>query len=171
VVARVSRDSSSVPTQWSFSRHAELRVAFLERKDANMKRIVTLLTAAAIALAASQTLAHEHSAQMAGMEKAAKKTVVGEVVDTGCYMAHAAKGEKHVACATKCINQGMPMGLLTDNGTLYLLTLNHDNADPYNKLKSEAGKKVKVTGAVWTRGGMKSIDVEEFQPVAVNATK
>ena len=53
----------------------------------------------------------------------------------------------------------MPMGLLTSNGTLYLLTLNHDNADPYNSLKAMAGKTVSVSGTVMTRSGMKAIDV------------
>jgi hypothetical protein len=105
--------------------------------------------------------------EMAG----AHKTITGEVVDTGCYLGHAARGEKHVSCATKCINQGMPMGLLTSTGTLYLLTLNHDNADPYNALKAMAGKMVSVTGTIMARGGIKAIDVTEFKPVTVATGK
>jgi len=135
-----------------------------------MKRIITLCSAGLLALGVSTSFAHDH-AGMAGMEKAAvKKTISGEVVDTGCYLSHAARGEKHVECATKCINQGMPMGLLTDNGTLYLITMNHDNADPYNNLKAQAGKKVQITGTVMTRNGMKAIEAEEFKAMAVNAS-
>ena len=131
-----------------------------------MKRIVMLLSAGLLVLCVSASFAHD----MAGMEKAAvKKTITGEVVDTGCYLSHAAHGEKHVECATKCINQGMPMGLLTDNGTLYLITMNHDNADPYNNLKAQAGKKVSITGTILSRNGMKAIEAEEFKPMAVNA--
>lgn len=63
------------------------------------------------------------------------------------------------------------MGLLTSGGTLYLLTLNHDNADPYNHLKSMAGKTVSVTGTVMTRSGMQAIEVTEFKPVAQAASK
>jgi len=136
-----------------------------------MKRFVTLLSAGLLTLGVAQAFAHEH-AGMAGMDKsgaASHKTIMGEVVDTGCYLSHAARGEKHVSCATKCINQGMPMGLLTDNGTLYLLTMNHDNADPYNHLKAQAGKKVQITGTLMSRNGMKAIDVEEFKPIAANA--
>ena len=104
--------------------------------------------------------------------KAHKATVLtGEVVDTGCYLGHAARGEKHVECATKCINGGMPMGLLTKAGTLYLLTLNHDNADPYNSLKGMAGKTVSVKGAVMEKGGMKGIDVAEVKMVPAAAAK
>ena len=87
-------------------------------------------------------------------------TLSGELVDTGCYLGHGAKGAKHAECATKCISGGMPMGLLTTDGTLYLLTMNHDNPDPYNKLKAMAGKSVSVTGNVMERGGMKGLDVE-----------
>ena len=40
-----------------------------------------------------------------------------------------------------------------------LLTLNHDNADPYNSLKTMAGSVVEVTGTMFTRGGVSGIDV------------
>ena len=135
-----------------------------------MKRLVILLSAGLLTLGAAASLAHDHAAAASSDKSAAaaKKTVTGEVVDTGCYLQHGAHGEKHVECATKCINEGMPMGLLTDNGTLYLLTLNHDNADPYNGLKAQAGKKVSVTGTVIARNGMKAIDVEDFKPLAAN---
>ena len=63
------------------------------------------------------------------------------------------------------------MGLLTSDGSLYLLTMNHDNPDPYNNLKEMAGKTVTVTGEVMTRGGMKGIDVSEFKAAAATAGK
>jgi hypothetical protein len=140
-----------------------------------MKSITAaLLATALVALATTRTMAHEAHSHHAGahMEMSgAKKSITGEVVDTGCYLGHAARGEKHVPCATKCINQGMPMGLLTSSGTLYLLTLDHDNADPYNNLKAMAGKTVTVTGTVMTRAGMKAIDVTEFKPAAPVSSK
>jgi hypothetical protein len=52
----------------------------------------------------------------------------------------------------------MPMGMLTTNGTLYLVTLDHDNADPYNNLKNMAGKQATVTGELLSRSGMKAIE-------------
>ena len=141
-----------------------------------MKRTLTLLSAALLVAGVSSAFAHEHGASAkAGMAMGktapGRRTIAGEVVDTGCYLGHGARGEKHVSCATKCINNGMPMGLLTDDGTLYLLTMNHDDGDPYNKLKSEAGKKVRVTGTVMNRSGMKAIEVDEYSPVAVNASR
>jgi hypothetical protein len=136
-----------------------------------MKSITVFLATALLAVATTQAMAHESHGAGHGMgahmgAAGAQKTITGEVVDTGCYIAHSARGEKHVSCATKCINQGMPMGLLTSDGTLYLVTLNHDNADPYNHLKAMAGKTVSVTGTVMARSGMKAIDVTEFKSAA-----
>ena len=121
-----------------------------------MKRLTVLAFSLALMITALPAIAHQGH-HVAG-EKVVTKTITGEVVDMGCYLGHAARGEKHVSCATKCLNQGMPMGLLTSNGTLYLVTLDHDNADPYNHLKSMAGKNVTVTGELLTRSGMKAIE-------------
>jgi len=126
-----------------------------------MKRITIAALSLALAAHAWPALAHEGH-HVAG-EKVVKKSITGEVVDTGCYLGHAARGEKHISCATKCLNQGMPMGLLTSNGTLYLITLDHDNADPYNSLKSMAGKNVTVTGELLSRSGMKAIEASAIQ--------
>ena len=125
-----------------------------------MNRIITvvLLALAIPVTALAQSHAHE------GAKHAS--TIQGEVVDTGCYLGHMAQGGGHASCATKCINAGMPMGVLTDKGVLYLVTMNHDNADPYNKLKTMAGKKVAVTGPTFTRSGMKAIEVTSFKPAA-----
>jgi hypothetical protein len=93
-------------------------------------------------------------------------TISGEIVDMGCFLEHGAKGEKHVGCATKCISGGMPMGLLTADGKLYLITLDHDNADPYNQCKEWAAKQVSLTGTIAERSGMRAIDVTGAQLAA-----
>jgi hypothetical protein len=105
------------------------------------------------------------------MHAAKPVSLTGEVIDTGCYLAHEARGAKHVGCATKCIAGGMPMGLLTADGTLYLVTLNHDDADPYHKLMKMAGQTVTVTGVVSERSGMKGVDVTAVRAAAVPASK
>lgn len=124
-----------------------------------MKRGIILLVSVALLGVSLQAGAHE-------MHKHKASTLTGEVVDTGCYLGHAARGADHVGCATKCINGGMPMGLLTGKGTLYLITMNHDNPDAYNRLKGMAGKRVTVRGEIMTRGGTRGIDVTAFKPVA-----
>src|SRR5690349_25141861 len=59
-----------------------------------------------------------------------------EIVDLGCYTGHGAKGEGHKDCGLKCVANGMPMGLLTNGNKVYVLTMNHDNADPFNACKN-----------------------------------
>ncbi|MDE3165403.1 MAG: hypothetical protein KGN36_06325, partial [Acidobacteriota bacterium] len=48
-------------------------------------------------------------------------TVVGEVVDFSCYIQLGKHGEKHRSCGQKCVANGQPIGLLTKDGTLYML--------------------------------------------------
>ena len=125
-----------------------------------MKLVSSILAAVVVLCLSIPVVADDHHAPG---QKVVTKTVTGEVVDMGCWLGHAARGEKHVDCATKCLAQGMPMGLLTSNGTLYLVTLDHDNADPYNSLKTMAGKNVTVTGALLTRNGMSAIEASKVQ--------
>jgi hypothetical protein len=48
-------------------------------------------------------------------------TVTGEIIDFSCYLQLGKHGEKHKACGQKCLNNGMPIGLLTKDGALYML--------------------------------------------------
>ena len=128
-----------------------------------MKRLVVISAVLALAVWSAAVVAADAKAKA---KPAAKMTLKGELVDMGCYMGHEAKGEKHMGCATKCIANGMPMGLLTADGKLYLITLDHDDADPYNQCKDWASKQVTLTGPVSERSGMRSIDVTAAQLVA-----
>jgi len=48
-------------------------------------------------------------------------TVTGEVVDVSCYTQLGKRGEGHKACGMACVASGSPAGLLTAEGTLYIL--------------------------------------------------
>ena len=48
-------------------------------------------------------------------------THVGEIVDFSCYLQLGKHGEKHRSCGQKCVQNGQPIGLLTEAGTLYML--------------------------------------------------
>jgi hypothetical protein len=130
-----------------------------------MKKFIVTLTVSFAVIAAVAGARQGGSAKAAS---AAPKQVTlrGEIVDTGCYLAHGARGEKHKGCANKCIANGMPMGLLTADGALYLLTLDHDDADPFNHAKELTAQTVEVTGTVLSRSGMKAINVTGVKPVA-----
>src|SRR5262249_39566858 len=68
-----------------------------------------------------------------------KKTIEGELVDTHCYAAAAAMGEKHAACGAKCAKSGIPVAVLVDGKAWTLST----NPRP---LADAVGKTVRVTG-------------------------
>jgi hypothetical protein len=74
---------------------------------------------------------------------AEKKTVEGELLDTHCYAAGAATGEKHAECGAKCAKSGIPVAVLVDGKAWTLAT----NPVP---LASAVGKTVRVTGSLNT---------------------
>ena len=53
--------------------------------------------------------------------KGAVTTMTGEIVDFSCYLQVGKHGEKHRACGQKCFTNGQPIGLLTQDGSLYML--------------------------------------------------
>ena len=122
------------------------------------KGIVGLVMATAIVLAMS--------AQADQPSKHPSTVVTGELVDTGCYLGHSSTGQSHAECAAMCISEGMPMGVLTQKGKLYLVTMNHESPDAFKKLKKMAGKNVAVTGHLYTRAGMTAIEIDSFKPAA-----
>ena len=48
-------------------------------------------------------------------------TVVGEIIDMSCYLQVGKHGDKHRECGQKCIKNGQPVGLLTEDGSVYML--------------------------------------------------
>src|SRR5512141_1828721 len=129
-----------------------------------MKRAVVSLVAMLV-IASGGAYAHDMHGMQNGKaaakgEAAKTMTVKGEIVDMGCYLDHAATGKDHQSCAQKCLANGMPMGLLTKDGTLYLLTVSHENADPFNQAMKLAAEQVSVTGPMMDRNGIKAIEVD-----------
>ncbi len=94
---------------------------------------------------------------------AAKKmvTVKGEVIDMGCYLGHGSKGAAHIKCAQMCVGMGMPIGLLAGDGTLYLLTMDHGDAKPYNAAKAKVGKVITAVGDIYEGSGMKALEIKK----------
>ena len=136
-----------------------------------MKRVLGMVVLlGALVFAVGAIAETKDAAKETKAAKAPKSmTIKGELVDMGCYVSHGAMGEKHKDCATKCVAGGMPMGLLTADNKLYLLTLNHDNGDPYNQAKEMMSAQVEVTGDVSERNGQRVIDVTGIKAAATAA--
>jgi len=99
---------------------------------------------------------------------AKEATLVGEIVDFSCYLQIGKHGEKHRSCAQKCFNQGQPIGLLTKDGSLYMLM--EEEHDPrrdgltnFRQVAGEhAGHIMEVTGTESEHAGYKALYVHGF---------
>ncbi|MEK7315675.1 MAG: hypothetical protein AABZ94_00435 [Candidatus Eisenbacteria bacterium] len=130
-----------------------------------MKRLLTV----SLALALVALFAFSGAFAAEGKKEAKSQSWTGEVVDLGCYMGHAAMGEKHMECGLKCVAGGMPMGLVVKGNKVFVLTMNHDNGDAFNACKGWVSQQVKITGTMATRGGLQSIDVAAAELAAAPA--
>lgn len=97
-------------------------------------------------------------ARVAAQEAA---TVSGEIVDLACYLSKGSKGKRHKQCAQLCAKKGLPIGVLTDNGDVYLLIEDHDDPAPYDAAKALAGERATISGKTYTKGGVQSLLVAE----------
>ena len=93
---------------------------------------------------------------------AGKDKITGEVVDITCYANHGAKGEKHAACAQKCLTGGMPAGIVAD-GKLWIVTMN-DHSSPSTKLAAWAGKNVTAEGTKVEKDGANIFEIDTVAP-------
>jgi hypothetical protein len=86
-------------------------------------------------------------------------TVKGEILDLACYVSHDAHGDEHAKCAERCVKGGQPMGLLAEDGTVYVLFADHSDDAAYKKAQSYAGKVIEISGPMAEKAGMKGITV------------
>lgn len=95
--------------------------------------------------------------------------IKGEVIDTWCYMSgvmggpDAVIGSAHHTCAVWCAAGGIPVGLLTEDGTVYMI-LKLENSDPLEQ--SDAIMKIQsdvitAKGMHYVRDGVNYIVVEK----------
>src|SRR5712692_1594450 len=117
-----------------------------------MKNLTTaLILADLVALTTGLAIAQE-TEKSSGQEA----TVTGELIDMSCYIDHSAAGEKHAACAKKCIASGLPVGIKSNDGKTYLLIGDHK---PLNsELANEAAKTITVKGKLASRDGINMIE-------------
>jgi hypothetical protein len=93
-------------------------------------------------------------------------TVVGEIVDFSCYLQLGKHGEKHRSCGQKCVQNGQPIGLLTKEGTLYMLMPEeHDprrdgGVDARASASDHMGHIVEVNGTEASVNGYRGIYVQ-----------
>ena len=102
-----------------------------------------------------------------GQKKGKAVTIVGEVVETQCYITGATgpgKGESHKDCALKCASAGIPLSILEDKtGTVYLAGQSKTAMTGANKMLMEfVAQQVKVTGRIFEKGGLKLLMIDSI---------
>ena len=96
-------------------------------------------------------------------KKVETKTVTGEILDMKCYMTSGAHGETHKDCAAMCIKGGAPMGILADDGKVYLLIEGKNDSGAFEEAKKHAGETVTVTGTLSEKNGVQALIVSEVK--------
>lgn len=97
-----------------------------------------------------------------------KISAVGEIVDLSCYLQVGKHGDKHRECGQKCVRNGQPVGLLLEDGTVYLLIdEEHDpRRDGLTAFRQKAIEHmahiVTIRGTLTEVGGQKAIFVQGF---------
>ncbi len=93
-------------------------------------------------------------------------TVKGELVEVSCYLQLGKRGEAHIPCGIKCAMNGQPLGVVDDDGKLYLLMAeeHHPRRDGEVDLKKvflpSLAKTVTVTGMMTDAGGYRALFVQ-----------
>ena len=122
--------------------------------------VTTLLLMSPVSVWAQGEHEHDH-AHGKGVQEVAIK---GELVDSLCYVAMAAKGAGHKQCAMDCAKAGIPISMLEDGtGKLYTVLPKKDKtsypADVINKM----GETVTLKGDLYENGGQRYVTVESVE--------
>jgi len=120
-----------------------------------MKKLLIVLS---ITLAVGVGVYAQHSHESKGSSK--DITIIGEVIDPVCYLSHGSVGKEHKACAEYCTKQGITLGILEEKTGQVYVSLPADHSNPNAKLQDFIADKVKVTGTLYTKGGLKGIHVK-----------
>ena len=95
-------------------------------------------------------------------------TRIGELIDVSCYLQLGKHGKEHEACAKGCLLNGQPLGLLDEEGTVYILIPEeHDQRRDGKTALKEAliehvAQIVEVTGTLTNVKGLKTLYVQGF---------
>jgi len=100
------------------------------------------------------------------------KTIIGEVVDPGCWIVNGAKGASHKDCAIACAKAGQVLGILeTKTQKLYILATDKPGEDPNKGLIDYVGQMVTAKGRVYSRGGATGIKITSVEPYSPPAAQ
>lgn len=109
---------------------------------------------------------HKHEEGKQAAPAADVVTLEGEVLDLSCYLAHpeTGRGKEHKKCAKMClVEKKVSAGLLTADGSVYLLVEDHDHEKAFKPVRDLAAEQVRVTGRKVSKGGVQGILVQKVE--------
>lgn len=120
------------------------------------------LLSAVFALGFLAFLPNGVSAQMQ-MADTEEVEITGTVVDLSCKMVYDLSGDDHRMCSQVCADNGIPLGILTDDGQFLLpVTAAMPGSGANDMLRPHAENQVTVKGKLVKRAGMPSIIIDEI---------
>lgn len=124
------------------------------------KLALTALSLGVLALSAIPA-----SAQMMQMaEDAEEVSFTATVVDLSCKVVYNLSGKDHRMCSQVCADNGIPLGLVTADGTFYLpVSAGMPGTGANELLKPHAEHSVRVSGKVIKRAGMNTIIIDSVE--------
>jgi len=144
------------------SRSKEAAMANAETAQRTMP-IVTLGDPATARWTATTHEAAVSEANKQVLASGRQATVTGEIVDVSCYLELGKRGEGHIACGSKCIAAGEPIGIVDADTNLYVVFAeeHHPRRDGKVSLKMTVGsllaKTVTLTGMMTEKNGNRAL--------------
>ena len=98
------------------------------------------------------------------MAEAEDVEFTAQVVDMSCKVVYDLSGDMHRECAQVCADRGVPLGLLAEDGTMYLpVSQAMPGAGANEQLRPHAEHTVRVKGKAIEHGGMHTIIIESVE--------
>jgi len=104
-------------------------------------RILTLIAAFAVLAGTAGALIAQEKTE----KKGPATEITGQLIDTRCWIKMGITDGDHHDCAIQCLKDGIPAGVLTDDGDLYVILA------PATGFADYANKTVRLTGKIDAR--------------------
>ncbi|MBI4541075.1 MAG: hypothetical protein HY704_16355 [Gemmatimonadetes bacterium] len=128
-----------------------------------MRKLTLIATLLGIGLFLARPAAAQEAKKEMARQGGESVEFTAQVVDLSCKVVHNLSGDNHRECAQVCADRGIPLGLLSSDGTFYLpLSDGMPGSGQNERLKGHAEHTVKVKGKVVKRAGMNGIIIESI---------
>ena len=111
-----------------------------------------------------------HSHHPTGEAEGVPGVITGYVRDIACLVRNPKAGAATTAltkdCLEKCVRQGSPIGILTEDGSIYLpISETIPDTSTRNQILPYTGKYVRASGKMLERGGLLAISMEKIEVI------